>query len=63
MLMYRKKDLARNASFDDPSKWPDHLKSLRDQLDLEEDDEINKRAKDRNVCKVIRNHLIMIINH
>eukprot|EP00795_Rhopilema_esculentum_P005155 gene5155-285_t len=50
MLMYRKKD--GNETFDDPTSWPDHIKSLRRGLEREEDNENDRKAKERDVCKV-----------
>ena len=50
MLMYRKKD--GNVTFDDPTSWPDHIKSLRRGLEREEDNENDRKAKERDVCKV-----------
>ena len=52
MLMYRKKDAAHNKTFDDPAQWPEHLIDLRKQLVGEEDDEIDRKTKDRDICKV-----------
>ena len=50
--MYRKKDTAHNATFHDPSQWPEHLIALRKKLMNEEDDEFDRKTKDRDICKV-----------
>ena len=52
MLIYRKKDTAHNATFHDPSQWPEHLIALRKKLMNEEDDEFDRKTKDRDICKV-----------
>ncbi len=52
MLMYRKKDRSQNAMFMDPKKWPDHIKRLSEKLEEDEEDEIDQRARDKNMCKV-----------
>ena len=52
MLMYRRKDTNYNVTFDAPSQWPEHMIELREKLIQEEDDEIDKKSKDRDLCKV-----------
>ena len=52
MLMYRRKDLTRNEMFTDPTKWPVHIKTSSEKLEEEEEEEINKKVKDRSICKV-----------
>eukprot|EP00794_Sanderia_malayensis_P012688 gene12688-13990_t len=52
MLMYRRKDRARKAVFMDPEKWPEHIKAESERMDQEEEDEIRRKAEDRNLCKL-----------
>ena len=52
MLMYRRKDTDYNVTFDAPSQWPEHMIELREKLIREEDDEIDRKSKDRDLCKV-----------
>lgn len=50
--MYRKKDAKQNIEFCGPSQWPEHVISLHKKLIDEESDEIDKKSKDKDVCKV-----------
>jgi len=52
MLMYRRKDTDYNVTFDAPSQWPEHMIELREKLIREEDDEIDRKSKDRDLCKI-----------
>ena len=52
--MYRKRDTANNATFDDPLNWSEHLIDLREKLIHEEDDEFDRKTKDRDICKVTK---------
>ena len=38
--------------FTDPTKWPVHIKTSSEKLEEEEEEEINKKVKDRSICKV-----------
>lgn len=48
-------------AFDDPSTWPNHLISLRKRLIGEENDEMERKTRDRDVCKVLKIILIILI--